>query len=78
MRWFLFFFLLSLGFAQAQEKAEDYIQALKQQREEAQDKLVNAYVTIMKLQRELDRLKAVSQKPEAPPKASVDAPSPAH
>jgi hypothetical protein len=32
--------------------------ALKQQREEAQDKLVNAYVTIMKLQRELDKLKA--------------------
>jgi prefoldin subunit 5 len=44
--------------AQAAEDAQDYIMALKQQREEAQDKLVNAYATIMKLQRELDKLKA--------------------
>jgi len=49
---------------QAAEDAQDYILALKQQREEAQDKLVNAYVTIMKLQRELDKLKV--DPPHAP------------
>ena len=54
---------------QAAEDAQDYILALKQQREEAQDKLVNAYVTIMKLQRELDKLKADPPKvPNAPSK----------
>jgi hypothetical protein len=58
----------------AQDSQNDVIQALRQQREEALDKVANAYVTIMKLQRELDRLNAASQKPEAPPKASADAP----
>lgn len=38
--------------------AQDYIQALRQQREEAQDKLAQAYMVISKLQRELDKLKA--------------------
>jgi uncharacterized coiled-coil DUF342 family protein len=66
-KWLLFFCLLVATFAQAQsirsegdraQEANDYIQALKEEREEAQDKLVNAYVTIMKLQRELDKLKA--------------------
>jgi hypothetical protein len=42
----------------AQDSQNDVIQALRQQREEALDKVANAYVTIMKLQRELDRLKA--------------------
>lgn len=40
--------------------AQDYIEALKQQREEAQDKLANAYMIISKLQRELDKLKAAN------------------
>jgi hypothetical protein len=40
------------------QESNDVIQALRQQREEALDKVANAYVTIMKLQRELDRLKA--------------------
>jgi hypothetical protein len=55
--------------AQAQE-SNDIIQALRQQREEALDKVANAYVTIMKLQRELDRIKAEKAAPQglnAPP-----------
>jgi len=69
MRWFALFLLLAPSFAWSQENAQDYILALKQQREEAQDKLVNAYVTIMKLQRELDKLKADPPKvPNAPSK----------
>jgi hypothetical protein len=42
------------------------VHALKQQREEAQDKLLNAYTTIMRLQRELDRMKAEQAKEQAP------------
>ena len=40
------------------KEGNDLIQSLRQQREEAQDKLTNAYVVIMKLQRELDKMKA--------------------
>ena len=78
MRKFLFI-CLSLYFVQtqaySQEKADDYILALKQQREEAQDKLVNAYVTIMKLQRELDRMKADQAHPDQPVHKAPDEPS---
>ena len=53
----------SLSVEQAREtekikEGNDLIQSLRQQREEAQDKLTNAYVVIMKLQRELDKMKA--------------------
>lgn len=48
-------------------EAQDYVEALRQQREEAQDKLANAYMVINKLQRELDRLKAEAVKSVNPP-----------
>jgi DNA-binding protein H-NS len=58
MRWvWAALLLLGLSEAKAQEQ-QDVIQALRQQREEALDKVANAYVTIMKLQRELDKMKA--------------------
>jgi hypothetical protein len=55
--WFILLFV-SLSVAKAQDQTQDVIQALRQQREEALDKVANAYVTIMKLQRELDKMKA--------------------
>jgi hypothetical protein len=54
--------MLSLTAGQAQQSMQDYVEALKQQREEAQDKLASAYMTIMRLQRELDLMKADEQK----------------
>jgi hypothetical protein len=72
MRWrvaFLFFSLcLSNAWSQTKEQAQesDIVQALRQQREEALDKVANAYVVIMKLQRELDRLKADPKPLDAP------------
>jgi hypothetical protein len=54
--------VLILGVSYAHSQNEDLVSALRQQREEAQDKLVNAYVTIMRLQRELDKIKAEDEK----------------
>ena len=73
MRWITFIILLTAfgTLVYGQESQVDAIQALRQQREEALDKVANAYVTIMKLQRELDRLKAEkadSKVPDAAPK----------
>ena len=56
---------------QAQE-SNDVIQALRQQREEALDKVANAYVTIIKLQRELDRIKAEKAAPALGPDKAPD------
>jgi hypothetical protein len=61
---FLILLIPFYGPVHAQE-SNDVIQALRQQREEALDKVANAYVTIMKLQRELDRLKADQAAPKA-------------
>jgi hypothetical protein len=58
---------LSEAKAQSQDAASDIVLALRQQREEALDKVANAYVTIMKLQRELDRLKADQGNHAVPP-----------
>lgn len=76
MRWTIWC-ILTIGFmgfsssALAQElptsdgaTANDYIQALRQQREEAQDKLAQAYMIITRLQKELDRLKARPDEPK--------------
>jgi len=68
MRWITFIILLTAfgTLVYGQESQVDAIQALRQQREEALDKVANAYVTIMKLQRELDRLKAEKADPKVP------------
>ena len=79
--------LLSLGPVKAQDSptvaneiekekaAADVALALKQQREEAQDKLANAYIVIMRLQREVDQMRTQlklppyqDKTPNAPPK----------
>lgn len=66
-------YILSVGLSHGQDMptsdgatAADYIQALRQQREEAQDKLAQAYMLIQRLQREIDLLK------------EKDEPKPAH
>jgi hypothetical protein len=64
---FLILVLLVWSPALAQDAASDIVLALRQQREEALDKVANAYVTIMKLQRELDRLKADQGHNAVPP-----------
>ena len=61
---------LGVSEAHSQEQGQDLIQALRQQREEALDKVANAYVTIMKLQRELDRIKAEAAMPKVAPNAA--------
>lgn len=50
--------LLALGSGLPARSQEDLVTALRQQREEALDKVAQAYMTIIKLQRELDRMKA--------------------
>jgi hypothetical protein len=58
-----------------EKAAADVALALKQQREEAQDKLANAYIVIMRLQREVDQMRTQLKlppykdaTPNAPPK----------
>jgi len=50
--------LLALGSGLARAQDQVLVTALRQQREEALDKVAQAYMTIIKLQRELDRMKA--------------------